>query len=210
MLSDGSSKATSVGLLNTPEIAAAIISEVGSVAHEAWKLDHFAIRGVDAPRWKATSDDAFVKKNRGAAESGSQPWLREKDGILEVNIAALRYSELPADWQEENRKTGEVVLNLLKEALSKDIDIHSNAFLVKAVAEVHTKWLERNHRHAEEFQKQSLDELARIVRLEGSPDRIKAHRNIVMDLNYVLAGVQALLKAQFNSGMGFEEYNFSQ
>ena len=191
-------------LLNDHRVAAQLIEEVGTIAHEAWKRDHFAMRGADTPRWKATSDQGYIDSNLQNIGKEGFEWLRLEGDRLEVNIAAIGYSRLPSDWQAENRATGEVVLGLLRSAVERGLDPFSQEFIKTAIDEIHVQWIVRNGQYAEDLQKQSIAEMVGIARTEDDPNQIKAYRNIVMDLNYILAGISTLLKVEFNHEMGLE------
>jgi len=189
-------------LLRTPQISAALVEEVATVCHEAWKRDHFAMRGAGTPRWKATRDEAFIEAHRARVGDPSVPWLRLEQGKLEVNIAALTYPQLPRDWQGENRATGEVVLQLLQGVTARGGDPFSTEFMHTATNEIHAQWLERNGAYAEPLQKKTLPEMIALARDPSAEERPRAYRNVLMDLNYILTGVQTLLKYEFITNAG--------
>jgi hypothetical protein len=160
------------------------------------------MRGENTPRWKVTNDQGYIRDHSSRVGSSGFDWLRIENGKLEINIAAVAYKQLPEDWQAENRATGEVVLNLLRQALQRGMSPFSQDFLKESAVSIHEKWLERNGQYADPFQRESIAHMVGIARTEGHPDQLKAYRNIIMDLNYVVHAVAVLLREEFTKNMG--------
>ena len=113
----------------------AMIIQVASKSHSEWRLQYKAANG-DKPRIKTTKDADFIKKN----------------GIDQVDIAALDFVDLPSDWQKENRLGAEVAVDAVLVAVDARRKLDA-AFIEEASAVCHVKWLERNSEWATETQK---------------------------------------------------------
>src|SRR3989344_1481877 len=76
---------------------------VASAAHEVWREQYRAAHG-DKPRIKTTKDQTYI------------------DAMLtdQVDIASLNYPSLPSDWQEENRLSSEVAVDIGLEAVGRE------------------------------------------------------------------------------------------
>ena len=192
-------------MMQKPQIVSAIIEDIATVAHQAWKQDHFAMRGEGEPRWKGTKDAAYEAANIAKADTANFPWFRVSEGKFELNIAALDYDKLPTDWQAENRATGEVVCQLLRDAIANGTNPMSPEFLNAAANEVHIQWLVRNGEYAPEFQKKSLEEMIVTARDSQDENQVLAYRTFVMDLNYLVQGVAAMLKYESISNLGLSD-----
>lgn len=125
---------------------AMLVETVGDSFHAAWQLIHRRERGEDAPRFKPTNDLEWVTRNRAALASG-EPWIRSietESGVkFEVDIAALKNSELPRDRQSENTIAGYIAVGLYLQALNRADEV--NPGMIIAIADtVHRKWVERN------------------------------------------------------------------
>jgi hypothetical protein len=118
----------------------AMVVAVGTKAHEDWRAGYRAANG-DKPRIKTTKDAAWV----------------EAHGTDQVDIAGLTFSELPSDWQEENRLNAEVAVDLVLGQVEDSLGLGSQ-FIEKASAKVHVEWLKRNP-WAPEAQKKTYAEL---------------------------------------------------
>lgn len=99
-----------------------VAAQVHQAWREQWRRDH-----GDAPRNKQTRDGAWIAAH----------------GTDYVDIAAASFSELPDDWQEENRRSAEVGVDavLAWVAAGQPLD----AARIESLAEaVHLAWLARN------------------------------------------------------------------
>lgn len=106
-----------------------LISVVASSMHEQWRAPRKnAATGTFEPRVKKTKDEAWSKAHGGATE---------------VDIANTSYKDLPDDWQAENEASAIVAVDLVL-AASKSGGRLDAAFVEKASAAIHVKWLERN------------------------------------------------------------------
>lgn len=117
-----------------------LIANVAGVQHDEWREAYKALSSE--PRMKRTEDAAWIEAHK----------------TNEVDISATSYAELPKDWQEENRASAEVVVDLVLSAQESTHTI-DDAFIEEASAVVHEKWLERNGGHASEDQKLLYAEL---------------------------------------------------
>jgi len=114
---------------------------VATAGHEQWRADYKAANG-DKPRIKKTKDPEFVSR-----------------GVTEVDIASMTYSELPSDWQAENKAAAECAVDcfLGAVAIGRALD---DGFVEEASATQHEKWLERNGEWAPPEQKLPYAELS--------------------------------------------------
>lgn len=103
-----------------------LVKIVAALMHEAWREQWRREHG-DAPRNKRTRDRAWIAAH----------------GTDSVDIAAARFSELPEDWQEENRRSAEVSVDavLARVASGQPLDA---ARIEDLAAVVHLAWLARN------------------------------------------------------------------
>jgi len=123
--------------------------EVGSRLHETWRAsrqeDKEARLGRE-PRWKKTKDQAFIAK--------AQPSDIVRVGeVVEVDIANMEFTELPADWQKDNLEAGMTAARLTMNAVGKEgaIDFDSLLSLSKEKLEelgdgIHEAWMERTEK----------------------------------------------------------------
>lgn len=118
-----------------------LVKIVASRAHEAWREQWRGQSGA-APRSKKTQDRAWIAAH----------------GTDYVDIAATSFSELPDDWQEENRRNAEVSVDAVLEsvALGAPLDVAR----IECIAEtVHAAWLARNGRWAPPHQQRPYADL---------------------------------------------------
>jgi hypothetical protein len=118
-----------------------LIAAVASAAHEDWRTQYKATNG-DTPRVKKTKDTAFNER-----------------GITEVDIAALSYSELPSDWQAENKAGATCAVDCVLAALEAGREL-DDSFIEEASATQHDDWLTRNGEWAPDEQKRPYSELS--------------------------------------------------
>jgi hypothetical protein len=126
---------------NNTVLREAMIIYTATQAHGKWRTDYRAQNG-DTPRIKTTTDQAWIAGN----------------GTDQVDIAARDFSQLPSDWQKENRLGAEVAVDLV--LVGADADrIFNDAFIEEASDPVHAGWLERNGAYASDVQKLPYGEL---------------------------------------------------
>jgi len=135
-----------------------LVITVATAAHEDWRTQYKAANG-DTPRIKKTKDQSFITR-----------------GILEVDIASLSYTELPSDWQTENKAGAECAVDCVLAALGQNRPLETN-FVEEASSVQHDKWLERNGAWAPENQKLPYSQL---TEFEKEKDRF-----------FVLAAIEA-------------------
>ncbi|MCX6755440.1 MAG: hypothetical protein NT068_02790 [Candidatus Nomurabacteria bacterium] len=108
-----------------------LIEQVASLIHESWRKGRYnSETNSYAPRIKIVQD---------------QEWINKHDGINELDIANSPFSELPADWQQENILSATVAIEKIKDAL----------FLI------HDNWLDRNDTYADPDQKVQYSRLSK-------------------------------------------------
>ena len=123
--------------------------EVGSRLHEAWRAsrqeDKEARLGRE-PRWKKTKDAEFI------AQATPSDIVRVGE-IVEVDIANMSFTELPADWQKDNLEAGMTAAKLTMGMISKNGAI-GNADILGLTQEqleelgdgIHEAWMERTEK----------------------------------------------------------------
>lgn len=103
------------------------VALLGGMLHENWRHERLQADGTYEPRIKSTSDQTWISKH----------------STDQVDIANTDYSELPEDWQKENKAAADFIV---KEFVEKGHVINMSD--KKAVEEVgdkiHTAWLSRN------------------------------------------------------------------
>lgn len=135
-----------------------LVAEVAGQAHEDWRNEWRKQNG-DKPRVKTTRDEA---------------WSTAHSGATEVDIAATTYADLPADWQGENKRGAEVVVDAVLAAAQSGRAIDAT-FVEEAAATAHAKWVERNGSWAAESLKVPYAELPET---EKEKDRIFVRRAV--------------------------------
>ena len=107
--------------------------DVAFVLHEQWRKTRLKEDGSYEPRWKKIKDTDFIAKFEG---KDLPNYVRNTENGYEIDIANACYTQLSADWQNENKAASEVVAKIVEsgEQLSRDEigDI------------IHNAWLERN------------------------------------------------------------------
>jgi len=142
-----------------------MIAKLGSLLHDEWRAPRKKEDGTYEPRIKETKDKKWITSH----------------GTNKVDIANTSFAELPSDWQEENRVAAEVAVNLVVEA-DEAGTILDEAFIEKASAVVHEKWLERNGEWAPEELKKPYKELPEE---EKEKDRAQIKKAIVWPTGYI-------------------------
>ena len=111
-----------------------MVTDVATAAHEDWRQQYRAANG-DKPRIKKTKDQTFIDR-----------------GVTEVDIASLAYTELPSDWQGENKLGAECAVDCVVAVLGQSRALDAG-FIEEASATQHDEWLKRNGSWAPESQK---------------------------------------------------------
>lgn len=120
-----------------------LVMQLGSQLHDTWRASRKLEDGTFDPRIKTTKDVKYI----------------ESQGTDQVDIANTDFSELPKDWQGENRAAAEVVMKLIFDELRNGGEF-APSFIEQASAKVHDAWLERNGAWAPESQKLPYEELS--------------------------------------------------
>ena len=103
------------------------VTAVASALHEDWRKTRLQEDGTFEPRVKGTKDEAWITAH----------------GTDQVDIANTGYTELPADWQAENKAAAEVVVGVMGEA-NGAIDLSDAAQRSYVGGKIHDAWLSRN------------------------------------------------------------------
>src|SRR5687768_5584744 len=111
-----------------------MILVVAAAAHDDWRAGYRARHG-DAPRIKPTGDLKLLDR-----------------GIGEVDLAALAFEDLPADWQAENRAGAACAVDEVLVAARAGRPLDAD-FVEEAAAVLHVRWLERNAERAPDHQR---------------------------------------------------------
>lgn len=142
----------------SPEQKQQLVTELGSLLHDEWRAPRKKEDGSFEPRIKKTKDEAW----------------KTAHGAEEVDIANTSFAELPTDWQGENRAAAEVAMNEVFRASEGGNNL-DEAFVEKASAAVHDKWLERNGAWAPAEQNKPFGELSED---EKEKDRVQVRKAI--------------------------------
>jgi hypothetical protein len=115
---------------NSPEtidLRDAQIRHLASAFHDDWRKTRLQDDGTYEPRIKTTIDEQWSAIN----------------GTDQVDIANTNYSDLPTDWQAENKAAAEVVIDILNE---KDQlpDLDDFELIDQIGQRIHAAWLKRN------------------------------------------------------------------
>ncbi len=120
-----------------------LVMQLGSQLHDTWRASRKLEDGTFDPRIKTTKDAKYI----------------ESKGTDQVDIANTDFSELPEDWQGENKRAAEVVMKLIFDRL-RDTGQFDETFIEEVSAKIHDAWLERNGTWAPESQKLPYEELS--------------------------------------------------
>ena len=97
--------------------------------------------------------DIYRKANNGSRVKTTidKSWI-EKHGTDQADLAKLKYSELPSDWQKERWFGAKIALDTLLETVKlwKPLD---DEFIEYASDIIHEEWLPRNAERAKEYHK---------------------------------------------------------
>lgn len=119
------------------------IADLGSLLHDEWRLTRKLEDGTFDPRVETTKDEDWILAH----------------GTDQVDIANNFYSDLPIDWQGENKASAEVVVGEVWRAAAEGHQL-DESFIEETSLIIHDKWLERNGSLASEEQKKPYVELS--------------------------------------------------
>jgi len=123
------------------------VEELASELHDEWR----------APRWREETKD-YEPRIKGTKD---ELWQIGHDGKKEVDIANTPYRDLPEDWKGENKISAEVAVGEIEKAKAAgEKNLRGDAFIEKASAVMHEKWLERNGSWAPPEQNKPYAELS--------------------------------------------------
>jgi hypothetical protein len=104
--------------------------------------------------------DIYRKANNGTRVKTTidKVWIK-KHGSDQADLAKLKYSELPSDWQNERWSGAKVALDSLIKTveIGKSLD---EKFIEYASDLIHQDWLGRNLKRAEDRHKNSYENLS--------------------------------------------------
>ncbi len=123
---------------------AELVSKLASLAHDDWRAPR-KVEGTDRyePRIKKVKDQA---------------WIDRHNGQTDVDIANTSYSELPSEWQAENKASAEIAMDEVLKAVEGNVSLDDS--FVEQVADVlHQGWVKRNESWAAEELKKPYAEL---------------------------------------------------
>lgn len=107
--------------------------EIAFVLHEQWRQTRLKEDGSYEPRWKKIKDADFIAKFEG---KDLPKYIRNGENGYEIDIANACYTQLSADWQNENKNAAEVVSNIVESG---------NQLSRAEIGDIiHNAWLERN------------------------------------------------------------------
>lgn len=100
---------------------------LAGIFHQQWRHDRLRKDGTYEPRVKNTKDEKWIAKHH----------------TTEVDIANTSYSDLPADWQEENKQAAQFIV---REFVDKEhvITMYDNKAVAEVGDKIHKAWLSRN------------------------------------------------------------------
>jgi hypothetical protein len=106
-----------------------LVAKLAGLAHDDWRAPR-KIAGTDRyePRIKKTKDQA---------------WIDLHGGRQEVDIANTPYSDLPSEWQAENRASAEIAINEVLKAAQANRAM-DEPFVETVSAVLHQDWVVRN------------------------------------------------------------------
>jgi hypothetical protein len=112
---------------NSPEAYNAAVTDLASAYHEDWRKTRQNKDGTFEPRLKTTKDESWINTH----------------GTDQIDIANTPYTDLPPDWQAENKSAAETVVSLL-ESVNGGIDLNDAATRTSVGDKIHNAWLDRN------------------------------------------------------------------
>lgn len=104
--------------------------------------------------------DIYQKTNNGTRIkiTVDKAWIK-KHGTDQADLAKLKYSELPSDWQKERWFGSKTALDSLIKTIRADKPLDEK-FVEYASDMIHKDWLERNFKKAEDEHKLSYENLS--------------------------------------------------
>jgi hypothetical protein len=104
------------------------VAKVASAFHADWQKTQAPEGAGRKPKFKSTKDEAWIKAH----------------GTDQVDIANTPYSDLPDDWQKENRDAAEVAQRILKEH-GGTVDLTDEKTRLAVGEQIHQAWLSREN-----------------------------------------------------------------
>ncbi len=104
-----------------------LVNDLASLAHDDWRAPR-KIEGKD-------SYEPRIKKVR------DKEWIERHEGKTEVDIANTPYSELPKEWQAENKASADIAMNEVIKA-GEGHNPFDEKFVEHVADLLHQGWLE--------------------------------------------------------------------
>ncbi len=104
-----------------------LAEQLASELHESWRAPRKLEEGVYEPRWKTTSDEAWISEH-------------ETD---QVDIANTQYASLPANWQQENRESAHSAMETVHGLMLRRSWLNEQ-YMEHASTKVHDAWIQRH------------------------------------------------------------------
>jgi hypothetical protein len=123
-------KAAAKAVKAAPKVSGdqAEVAKVASAFHADWQKTQAPEGAGRKPKFKSTKDEAWIRAH----------------GTDQVDIANTPYSELPDDWQKENRDAAEVAQRILKEH-GGTVDLTDEKTRLAVGEQIHQAWLSREN-----------------------------------------------------------------
>ena len=111
----------------------ALVAAAAAAFHEEWRKGWQGRAGnsVDTPRWKPTTDTAWLAKNSG------KPYCQ--GGQVDLNI---EFTLLPKDWGADNAEAAEIAVPIAIDAYNTG-SIDDSGYEDVAGAAIHEAWCQR-------------------------------------------------------------------
>jgi hypothetical protein len=103
------------------------IAKLAAAYHDAWRLAQMKDDGTLEPQLETTTDEEWI----------------DTHGTDQVDIINTEYSDLPADWQAENKAAADVALGIMEQIGGK-VDLSDPEQYSSAGTIIHNAWLSRN------------------------------------------------------------------
>jgi hypothetical protein len=111
----------------SPEAKTAAITALASELDKEWREARLDAAGKYEPDIKVTLDNGWITQH----------------GTDKVDIANVDFSDLPSDWQDENKAAAEVVVNILVNS-NGVVNLSDSDTRSKVGDTIHTAWLFRH------------------------------------------------------------------
>lgn len=125
--------------------------ELASDLHQEWQdqwmREHPMGDSDCEPRWKKVGNDPQWTESLATTPARKQFTRTNSEGVLEVDIAHVAYSDLPADWQRENREAAATAVSLVSEAaigVQGQKGDPAKEVMSALSSKVHDAWRQRN------------------------------------------------------------------